>query len=255
MGTHLRRLAAASVMAVVLGAASTASAGVVTFDSLTATWSLVQGGTNVNFTNNGTADASVHWGTPANAQSGYEFDAAIPPAIDIAVPPSPSNDFILGTFTHFNFPIDSGTSITGVRLTLSAHVLIDNVAVGTENFVYDFIHNETPNGANPCADGGAQGVGINVNGCADNVNTNYNSLSDSFQIGPDLYTLDIRGFELLDAAHTHVLSFWTAESQANSAYVLARVALTSEVQTAPEPTTLALLGVGLLGLGLVRRRT
>jgi hypothetical protein len=216
----------------------------------------VQGGTSVSFTGNGTNDATVRWGTPAGgSQSGYNFLGAGAP-VNATLPPSPSPEFIIGTFTHFNQPINSGTSITGIRLTIGADVSLDGNPLGNYNFVYDVNHWETPNGSDPCADGGDHGEGVNSNGCADRVQTNYNSLSDSFQIGLDLYTLDIRGFELLD--NTHVLSFWTTESANNEAYLLARAALTSDVtgtiDEVPEPSMSVLLVLGLAGAGILRRR-
>jgi hypothetical protein len=235
---------------------SVAAAGTITFDNITATWSDVQGGTNVDFTNNGTGNASVMWGVPSGGgQSGYNFLGPGGP-VNAALPPSPTPDFIIGTFTHFNQPISSGSSISGLRLTINTDVALDAVPLGNYSFVYDIVHNETPNGADPCADGGAHGVGVNVNGCADNVQTNYNLLSDSFQIGLDLYTLDIRGFELLVPPNTKVLSFWTTEQLDNEAYLLARAALTSEVtgQQVPEPASLTLLSAGLAAAGLLRRR-
>jgi len=239
----------AFVAAVVLSA-TPSSAATITFSNMVATWSDVVGGTNVNFAGNGTGDATIQWGTPVNQpnQSGYNFEGLGVP-IEVVLPPSPTPDFVLGEFTHFNFPIRVGTSLSSVRLTIGTDVEVDGSPLGNYSFVYDVLHNETPNGANPCADGGANGVGVNINGCADNVSTQFNALSDSFQIGSDLYTLDIRGF-LLNG--NPLLSFWTIENQENTAQVLARVQLTT--QQVPEPMTLALVGSGLAAAAWRRRR-
>jgi len=238
-----------------LATAFAASAAVVTFENIVGSWSNIIGGSNVAYTGNGTSNTTVRWGNPSGQpqQSGYQFAAVTSPTVPTAtLPPSPSGDLILGTFTHFNFPITNGAS--GVRLTISANVKVDGVFQNNYSFVYDFTHNETTNNLNPCPDGGNNGVGVNVNGCADQVTMNYNSLSDSFSIGGDLYTLDIRGFELLNG--TKVFGFWTTENQANSAYILGRVALTSEViGEVPLPGTALLLGAGLFALGAFKRRS
>jgi hypothetical protein len=100
----------AAVLAV--GLATTAQASPIDLVSVTGTWENVEGGMNVNFPAN-----EVRWGTDiGDGQSGYRFDPAAPPeqtGID------PEQIFTLGTFTHFNFPIASGTSITGVDLLVS----------------------------------------------------------------------------------------------------------------------------------------
>lgn len=259
---HLRRIAVAS--AVGLGMLSSAAqAGVVSFSNISASWSNISGGTNVNYDPAGTTTA-VHWGTSTGSgQSGYEYEA-VGSSFNVTVPPSPSNDFILGTFTHFNRPISGGTSITGVRLSITADVMVDAVSQGTKTFVYDFKHLETTNSSDPCADGGANGVGVNVNGCADRVRVNFNNLSDSFVIGLDTYSLEIRGFLFGDLdTGTPATEFWTIENAENSAYLRGRVTLLSDIPGGPggeedvsEPGALGLLGLGLIGLGIrLRRRT
>lgn len=250
-------LTAGALAASALLPAGAASAAVVTFENIVGSWSNISGGSGVSYAGNGSSDTTVKWGTPSGQpqQSGYRFQAVTSPTIPTAIlPPSPSNDLVLGTFTHFNFPISGGTGANGVRLTISANVKVDGVLQSNYSFVYDFTHNETTNSSNPCANGAPNGAGVNVNGCADQVTMNYNALSDSFLVNGDLYTLDIRGFELLDA--TKVFGFWTTENLANSAYILGRVALTREViGEVPLPATALLLGAGLFALGAFKRRS
>ncbi len=252
-----KTLLASAFAASALLATGAAHAAVVTFENIVGTWSNAIGGSSVSYSGNGSSDTTVKWGTPSGQpqQSGYRFQGVTSPTVPTAIlPPSPSNDLVLGTFTHFNFPISSGTGAEGVRLTISADVKVDGVLQSNYSFVYDFTHFETPNGSNPCANGSANNTGVNINGCADRVTMNYNSLSDSFVVNGDLYTLDIRGFELLDGSK--VYSFWTTEDMTNSAYILGRVALTREViGDVPLPGTALLLGAGLFALGGFKRRS
>jgi opacity protein-like surface antigen len=110
----MKRLALLAT-ALALGlATSTAHAVEVTIDSVTGTWSNVTG-TPVFL--NGVGTKQINWGIPVDGgQSGYRFDGVAPPS---SGPFGTGTSFDLGTFTHFNQPIQGGTSITGATLNLS----------------------------------------------------------------------------------------------------------------------------------------
>ena len=251
----IARSVASSAFVLAAMSAVPAAATTVAFQNVVGEWLLpVPGSTAVTYTGNPGANATVRWGVPsnnANAQSGYNFIGSdVGPLV---VPPGGSSGVAtIGTFQHVNFPINAGTSITGISLKFTADVLIDNVSVGERNFLYNFSHYETTNGDNPCADGGPQGAGVNVNGCADRVLMNFNSISETFMIGADKYTLDLAGFLVGGNPTT---GFWTTENQINTASIQGKVNLYERAVSGgvPEPATWAMMIIGFGASGMMVR--
>ncbi|MFQ3594592.1 MAG: THxN family PEP-CTERM protein [Sphingomonadaceae bacterium] len=245
------RLTSALAAAALALAGVPAAATTIDFTNITATWFDVVGGVNVNFVGNGTGNARVNWGTGAN-QSGYRFEAIAIPQLVVDPVTQTSAVTNIGKLTHFNFPIGSGTSISAAKLRFTTDVLVDGNPFGTVEFIYAFDHLETPNAANPCADGGPNNAGVNINGCADRVAVNFNQASGFFSIGTVDYALDVRGFLI---NNTPANFFWTVENATNTAFIRGQVVLRDNAGVIPEPGTWAMLiaGFGLVGAGLRRR--
>lgn len=245
--TIIRNTVCASALAF---AATSASAAIVTLDSVNGQWVSTTGGSGVT----GIGTNQVRWGTPAAAssggngqKSGYTFDGAAPPAQTLVEDEATA----LGTFTHLNYTINDGTSISGASLELTFGLTVDGVSQTLTNS-YNFAHWETSNTAAPCANSGANGSGINVNGCADRVQaTLNNALAETFTVNGVEYTIDITGFNIPDQSGTP--TFWTTERQSNSAQLFGSF---SQFTPAPVPLPAAglMLMAGLGGFAVVRRR-
>jgi hypothetical protein len=159
--------------------------------------------------------------------------------------------FDLGTFTHRNQPIQAGTSITQATLKVFFDFMIDDdplMTIISRSSTFVFKHLETPNGADPCADGGDNGVGVNVNGCADNVDPVTNpAFSEAFDVGGVTYLLDVTGFDIGS-------SFWTVEGATNTATIQARFTAKENVAPIPLPAAGWLLLSALAGAAALARR-
>ena len=252
-----------AVVLAALAASPALASDTVTLTNITGTWFNPTPIVGITITN-GNPLSSIRWGTPAppnTFQSGYDYTAAAGPLNFTVNPPPSTPTQLIGTFNHLNFPVFP-PNLQSVQLEVDANVAVDSVPQGTFKFIFDFTHDETPNGGPPggpftgtCpypSPGSPNGVGINVNGCADQVTVTSGVGSQSFVVAGVHYTLDVIGFSQ-NGGTTITNKFQTVEDQNNTAGLYARVSATT-TPTVPEPTSLALLGLGLLAAGFARRK-
>lgn len=189
----------------------------------------------------GIGSDTIKWGNSnPDYQSGYGFKGSAAPAFDAPE----GEEFTLGEFTHFNYPI-GGAPLTSAELKVTTQVNIDGVSRMLES-VFQFNHWETvntPAKGEACGNGESRDSAINRYGCADRVTFALNrSSSMSYAIGPKEYYLDVTGF-FHDGELAHEV--WTQE-RSTSTSLLSGI-IRSRALEVPEPSSIALVALGLLG--------
>ena len=255
----LRTVATAIAVATTVAAGSAVAMPTISFDLLEARWENGVGA-SVNYTPGGggysNGPVSASWGVSTGlGQSSYVFDARDTPFLEEA-----DQAFYLGQFKHYNMPIQA-PFLTSIDLRLRGDLTVTNFSGVDElfsnvQFVFEFKHWETPNSDDPCANGGANGSGINKYGCADRVTIESLPGNEVFTVDGDMITMEIIGFGLGHNPTTIVDEFWTKEKKKNKAKLYAFFSATpgGGSTSMREPAALGLFGLGLIALGAAVRR-
>lgn len=244
MHTSKSRSTAAALAVTALIFSVPAAADPLDITDIVGFWSGPVGGENVVISNaDDQATDEIRWGDGDDPDSGYNFTPG-PDILAIV----PDTAFLLGTLVHLNQPIPSGSSITAVDYNIGFST--NGIPPGLMTTL-EFDHFETPNAADPCANGQGADEPINSNGCADIVTVVAAALSSPIDVNGQLYDFELLGFSI-DGGSTFAAMFESAEEAFNEVELYAIV--TERRVGVPEPLTCLLMGLGLLGLGIQRRR-
>ena len=167
------------------------------FSGIEASWVSAIGGKNLDYfdsSDNDSAKDQIRWGGKNDTKSGYGFvdnDAALNGQIPL------NEEIKLGTFTHYNYPVSSGTSITGVTMQATFSVTDASGKVTPVTVTINFSHNETPNNwADP----------------RDMITIGTTTASFNFE--GKVYSFEVLGFR--DASGNVVKTIYTNENASNS---------------------------------------
>lgn len=248
--------------------AGAAQASQITILSITSDWEVESVVGNARLTGNRTNE--INWGrsfTGTGERSGFRFEQKVLGEGNVSTHAA-NRLFNVGVFTHMNRVIFQNEHLNTAWLNMSVRASFFD---GTEtvertfNTRYKFSLWETPNFANPCANGErnnldrlgrvrGDGSTLNQNGCADRVGLLLNdAYFDRFEHNGLKYSFQLFGFD-------SGAEFWTIEDRDNHSWLKAQFTVEGgelppdeRLPEIPLPAGAWFLITALGGLGLMRR--
>ena len=238
--TALRNSAILGLSSIVLSSVSL-PAQAIQLSNVTGNWTTVYGGQFVS----GEGTNQVRWGNPAtgNGKSGLGFVGSAP-AVSLPL----NTNFVLGTLTHYNFPVFGGTAASGANLLVSLTLANAGETINRQ-FNYPFNIDETPNQNNvSLCDASKQISGVPC----DDVITFDNNQAQNFFLNGNEYKMAISGFSSDPNGFSPLAKFTTTEGEQSNAYILGNITQITPATPVPwETDSLPIVGsVIAFGFGL-----
>ena len=214
----------------------------INLSSSTGVWTAINGGANVGGLNTN----QLRWGNPAtgNGQSGLGFVGSAPPTVSLPF----DTDFILGTLSHYNYPIFGGTAASGATLKIGLTFTNAGQTISPE-FSYAFSIDETSNTSDVTDCDAAKQISSVP---CDDIITPVDPQAQTFTLNNRQYQVTISGFSTNTDGSSPLEKFTTVERLQSDAYLVGQL---TDITPVPwETDALSVVGTTILFAGGVWRK-